>query len=853
MNVNEIPVLSVKLKVPRPRKAFVERKALLGSLDGIMLHKVTVIKAGAGSGKTTLLSVYIKQHPSLQAKWLSLDENMNQVLIFWRYLIESIQSELTLDMGNVLSCFEGNMPSEVLWQLISRIVNNLEEVAPFVLVLDDFQYIKDEFLCKTIDYFIENLPEQVHIVLLSRTMPAIYLGALQIEGDLLLIQDEQVRMTKEEGKEFLLQTIGLSKEEELIDSLVEKSNGWVGGLQLMAIASSGMNMGSILSGNANEQVIYEYISKEIFRYLSEDVREFLKKTGILSYFNKEICSQYVPEYPFEKMMQAIVGRNMFVIELDEEKQEYRYHSILQDYLIHLMEEEEGTKALRIQAARVYDEVGDYDECMHQLFAAGEYQTIMKQLLTMPQNATTTAYMMKVPLQEIKYNLDFAYQYFFCYYVALNPKKCDEIYEYIKQNCKQDESVLLFRYANLFFDINWEFKGIPTIPLEKIELIPVNDVSKAHLLVKEAYFIFLQDRYEEAMQYLDRAEEIYYKTQNEYVESFVLAIRTQLLEDHGNLKDALTYYEKMRLFVEHPISLAASYYIGIAGVYIKQLDMVHAKESLERAKACIHKDVPNVKSAYLYTYAEYCYVLGKENITEEIISELGSEKMYQNIFFLARLLRYPIYRGNHMDMAEKFLEDYNASNEILKGNDSELLCAGILYDLNRLDEVKEKIDALILNARKTQNYLKIVETDLLKVRYLYEQTNQEREMLDTLTEAITYAYKKGIALPIWFEKDTVRKILSDEKYDMAKRITEPQKVFTWKILNFKGVEETTVARPYDLTEREFEVVNELKKGYTNKEIADHLCISLATVKTHMINIYSKLGVNNRVAAINKVNK
>lgn len=55
---------------------------------------------------------------------------------------------------------------------------------------------------------------------------------------------------------------------------------------------------------------------------------------------------------------------------------------------------------------------------------------------------------------------------------------------------------------------------------------------------------------------------------------------------------------------------------------------------------------------------------------------------------------------------------------------------------------------------------------------------------------------------------------------------------------------------ELTDREIEVLHEIADGNTNKEIANHLCISIATVKTLLINIYSKLGVNNRVAAVNQ---
>jgi LuxR family maltose regulon positive regulatory protein len=51
----------------------------------------------------------------------------------------------------------------------------------------------------------------------------------------------------------------------------------------------------------------------------------------------------------------------------------------------------------------------------------------------------------------------------------------------------------------------------------------------------------------------------------------------------------------------------------------------------------------------------------------------------------------------------------------------------------------------------------------------------------------------------------------------------------------------------ITAREQEVLRLLSDGRSNREIADSLSISESTVKTHLVNIYSKLGVNNRVQA------
>jgi DNA-binding NarL/FixJ family response regulator len=52
----------------------------------------------------------------------------------------------------------------------------------------------------------------------------------------------------------------------------------------------------------------------------------------------------------------------------------------------------------------------------------------------------------------------------------------------------------------------------------------------------------------------------------------------------------------------------------------------------------------------------------------------------------------------------------------------------------------------------------------------------------------------------------------------------------------------------LTEREREILACAAAGRGNKDIADQLCVSPDTVKTHLHHIYQKLGVNGRVEAI-----
>jgi DNA-binding NarL/FixJ family response regulator len=53
---------------------------------------------------------------------------------------------------------------------------------------------------------------------------------------------------------------------------------------------------------------------------------------------------------------------------------------------------------------------------------------------------------------------------------------------------------------------------------------------------------------------------------------------------------------------------------------------------------------------------------------------------------------------------------------------------------------------------------------------------------------------------------------------------------------------------NLSERELEILSYLSKGYQDKEIADHLFLSIKTVRTHLRNIYQKLHVRSRTEAV-----
>lgn len=78
--------------------------------------------------------------------------------------------------------------------------------------------------------------------------------------------------------------------------------------------------------------------------------------------------------------------------------------------------------------------------------------------------------------------------------------------------------------------------------------------------------------------------------------------------------------------------------------------------------------------------------------------------------------------------------------------------------------------------------------------------------------------------------------------MATDVDELYPAFNGDLIN-KGI-----SNPYDLTERELDVLSLISEGMSNKDVAMKLYISVGTVKWHLNNLYGKMNVKSRYEAI-----
>ncbi|QLY82362.1 hypothetical protein HZF06_14280 [Clostridium intestinale] len=138
---------------------------------------------------------------------------------------------------------------------------------------------------------------------------------------------------------------------------------------------------------------------------------------------------------------------------------------------------------------------------------------------------------------------------------------------------------------------------------------------------------------------------------------------------------------------------------------------------------------------------------------------------------------------------------------------------------------------------------MVQGSLLKISIIIEDLEKNREVKNLFIEALHYSYENKILQPYFFEKDIVNRLTTEGRFNIISELTNKEKLHYEEIINIIRTKDDII-----LSQREIDVLKEIAKGSTNKEIGENLFISISTVKTHIINIYGKLQVSNRVSAV-----
>jgi len=368
-------LLSTKLAPPPLPSWLVERERLQALLDEALSKPLTLLAASAGWGKTTLLATWANRHPQ-QVAWLSLDKLDNDPFRFWAAVIAALRTRMPGIGALALAMLHSPQPPPFSALVIALLNDLAEHVAPLLLLLDDYQVIEDPVIQETVTFWVEHLPEHVHLLLSSRVDPDLPLPRWRTRGQLLEIRTDEVRFSPEETSRFLGQTMGLALSEAEVAALQRRTEGWIAGLQLAALSLRTQQDSSawIATFRGSHHYVLDYVQQEILQQQPEPIQRFLLQVAVLTRLNAAVCQAVTEEPASQEFLETLERSNLFVVSLDEERQWYRLHDLFREALLAQVQAREPDLLPRVHdlAARWFERHGELREAIVHALAATDH-------------------------------------------------------------------------------------------------------------------------------------------------------------------------------------------------------------------------------------------------------------------------------------------------------------------------------------------------------------------------------------------------------------------------------------------------------------------------------------------------
>ena len=337
---------------------------------------LTLVCAPAGFGKTTLVSAWLAQCPQ-PAAWLSLDAEDNDSLRFVAYLISSLKTIHVKAVEGLSGMLASSQPPPAEY-VLTTLLNKLSS-APghFSLVLDDWHLIDAKPVNDLLLFMLEHLPAQMHLVIITREDPQLPLARLRARGQLTELRAAQLRFSPAEAAEFLGRVMGLDLQKSDIEALEERTEGWIAGLQLAAIAMQGQKdaAGFISSFTGSHRFVLDYLAEEVLQRRPEREGAFLLQTAILDSLSGPLCDTVTGRDDSAEILETLERANMFVVPLDDRRIWYRYHRLFADVLRARAMQTQPAQlpALHLRASAWYERSGLLSEAVHHALEAQDFE------------------------------------------------------------------------------------------------------------------------------------------------------------------------------------------------------------------------------------------------------------------------------------------------------------------------------------------------------------------------------------------------------------------------------------------------------------------------------------------------
>jgi LuxR family maltose regulon positive regulatory protein len=843
---------------------------------------LTLLAAPAGFGKTTLLSAWVAGCDRPVA-WLSLDAGDSDPIRFLTYLVAALQTIVPTIAAKVPGLLQ-SPPAPLTEALLTALLNAITTLPDhFVLVLDDYHLIDAPAVDQALTFLLEHLPPQMHLVLATRADPALPLARLRARAQLTELRAADLRFRPAEAAAFLNQVMGLNLAAPDVTALETRTEGWIAGLQLAALSLQGHHAPTrfVQSVTGSSRFILDYLTAEVLERQPAEVRAFLLRTSVLERMCAPLCEALLhgssgaaplagapPRIASQAMLEKLERCNLFLVPLDNERRWYRYHHLFADLLrqrlhqsaaVSTRDEREGVAELHIRASQWYEDQGLDLEAFHHAVAAHDIERAERliegagvPLHFRGAGGPVRNWLESLPAAVLNARPSLWVTYASALmmtgqHTAVEQKL--QAAEAALQGTEPDDKTrdLVGRIASMRATVAVIQHDVETLLAQSrraLEYLHPDNLplrTAAHWTLGHAYQL-QGDRAAAGRAYAEVLSISQSFGASIYTTAATLCLgQVQETENHLSLA-AETYRQALRLAGDPPRPIASEAHLGLARIYYEWNDLAAAQQ---HGQQCVQltRQMESVDTFAACGVLLARLRLAQGDVAGAVAVLAEAEQFVRRHHFEFRIPDVAgaqvltLLRQGHVAEAAHLAQTYKlplsqARVYLAQGDPATALA--VLAPQRKQMEAKSWAD----------ERLKVL---VLQAVALHAHGEQDRAV-QLLGEALALAAPGGFIRIFVDEGPPMAALLRE----VAKHGTAPNYVRQLRAAFGEAEGRMPITQPLieTLSERELEVLRLLGTDLTGPEIARSLIVSLNTLRTHTKNIYTKIGVNSRRAAVRR---
>ena len=336
-----------KLSPPKTLLTSVARETVLASLRTHHQLPLQLLVAPAGYGKTTLMMQWrqelLTNTPRAAVAWLSLDDADGEPHRFLTCLILAL-NRAGVPLGHLSRLATSQALDPQPHRTVAALAQALTQAKrPVIVMIDDYHAINSRDVDQLMHTLIEQSAPWLRWVVATRTRPAWSLASWKTKGWVHEVSACELRLSLDETHRIL----GAQVSDEEAHQLHQTTEGWAVAVQLARLwqVSRDGNLYGLASFSGRVADVAEYLTEQVLTSLSPECQAFLFETAPLERFNAQLANAVRERDDSSLLLSQLSHLDSLLVPLDAERQWFRYHSLLRDFL--------GPKINASQAQRIH--------------------------------------------------------------------------------------------------------------------------------------------------------------------------------------------------------------------------------------------------------------------------------------------------------------------------------------------------------------------------------------------------------------------------------------------------------------------------------------------------------------------